>query len=72
MTSVKFIIKVKANHNPPKFHEDLDEGVLQEVIVDFKTDDPISVAFGILNHSDEMIKYWIEVITEPVKELQND
>ena len=69
MITIKFTVRIKPEHNPPKFNEELGEGVLNEVTFDFKnmTEDEFNSPQGqnaMLEIMKGLISDWIEVIPE--------
>jgi phospholipid N-methyltransferase len=61
----KFIIRIKAEHNPPVFKEELGKGVVATQVIDYKvTEEDLSsptFALNIIEQADELLNEYFEV-----------
>jgi len=62
---LKFIIKIKAEHNPPVFNEELGKGVVATQVIDYKvTEEDLSsptFALHLIEQADELLNEYFEV-----------
>lgn len=62
---LKFIIRIKAEHNPPTFKEELGKGVVATQVIDYKvTEEDLNsptFALAIINKAEELLNEYFEV-----------